>query len=89
MIKGYKATYALEMLQFTHQRSARMVEKVLRTAMANADEQGRADADDLVVSGAWVNGGPTIKRWQPKDRGRAHPIAKRTSHVTVVVDVEQ
>ncbi|MCG3181091.1 MAG: 50S ribosomal protein L22 [Phycisphaerae bacterium] len=88
MIKGYKATYALELLEFTHQRGARLVEKVLRTAMANADEQGRVDLDDLVVSGAWVNEGPTMKRWHPKDRGRAHPILKRTSHITVAVDVE-
>lgn len=88
MIRGLRADYALEVLQFTHNRGARLVEQVLRSAMANADEQGRADIEDLVVSSVWVDEGPTIHRWRPKDRGRAHPINKRTSHITVVVDEE-
>lgn len=88
MIRGLKADYALEVLQFTHQRSARLIEQVLRSAIANADEQGRVDVDDLIVHAAYVDEGPTMHRWQPKDRGRAHPINKRTSHITVVVDEE-
>jgi large subunit ribosomal protein L22 len=89
MIRGFKAGYALELLQFTHNRGARLVEKIVRSAMANADEQGRADAEDLVISKCWVDEGPVIKRWHPKDRGRAHPINKRTSHITVEVDLEE
>lgn len=86
MIRGRRAQQALEALQFSHQRGARLLEKVLKSAMASADELGRADLEGLVVSGTWVNEGPTMKRFQPKDRGRAHPIFKRTSHITVEVD---
>ena len=86
MIRGRRAQQALEVLRFSPQRGARMVEKVLRSAMANADEVGRADLEELVISGTWVDEGPRMKRFQPKDRGRAHPILKRTSHITVQVD---
>ncbi len=86
LIRGRNAAQALDLLRFSHQRAARMLEKVLRSAMANADEQGRADLDELVVSRTWVDEGPRMKRFQPKDRGRAHPIIKRTSHITVEVE---
>ena len=61
-----------------------MVEKVLRAAMEDADEQ-EANVNRLFVMEARVDAGPTIKRFQPKDRGRAHPIMKRTSHIVVSV----
>jgi len=86
MIRGRNVQRALEALQFSHQRAARLIEKVLKSAMANADEQGSADLEELVVSGTWIDEGPRMKRFQPKDRGRAHPIIKRTSHITVQVD---
>jgi len=86
MIRGLNAQDALNALRFSHQRAARMIEKVLRSAMANADELGEVDIEALVVKGTWVNEGPRMKRFQPKDRGRAHPILKRTSHITVEVD---
>lgn len=86
MIRGRRAQLALEELKFSHQRAARLIEKVLKSAVANADELGQADLESLVVSGTWVNEGPRMKRFQPKDRGRAHPILKRTSHITVEVD---
>lgn len=89
MIRGRNAQQALEVLKFSHQRAARLIEKVLRSAMANADEQGQADLEELTVSGTWVNEGPRMKRFQPKDRGRAHPILKRTSHITVQVEESQ
>jgi len=87
MIRGRRAEMALNQLQLTHQRAARLIEQVLKSAIANADEQGRADLESLVVSKSYVNEAPTMKRWQPKDRGRSHPILKRTSHITVEVDV--
>lgn len=86
MIRGHQAQAALDELRFAHQRAARLIEKVLQSAVANADEQGQVNLDDLFVSGTWVNEGPVMKRFQPKDRGRAHPILKRTSHITVEVD---
>lgn len=75
---------ALELLKFTRKRAAVMVDKVLRAAMADADEQ-EADVRGLFVHEARVDEGPTIKRFRPKDRGRAHPIMKRTSHIVVTV----
>jgi len=65
-----------------------MVRKTLDAAIANAEEitDGAVDVRRLIVTEARVDEGPTIKRWQPKDRGRAHPINKRTSHIHVSVD---
>ncbi len=75
---------ALDLLKFTRKRACTFVDKVLRTAMADADEQ-EADVRKLFVHVARVDEGPTIKRFRPKDRGRAHPIMKRTSHIVVAV----
>ena len=85
MIRGHRCDEAVEMLRFTHKRAARMMDRVLKSAMANANEQ-EATMSKLYVSEARVDAGPIIKRWHPKDRGRAHPIFKRTSHIIVAVD---
>lgn len=84
LIAGRQVEEALDLLKFTPKRAAVMVDKVLRAAMADADEQ-EADVRKLWVHEARVDGGPMIKRFQPKDRGRAHPILKRTSHIVVTV----
>ncbi|UCC29897.1 MAG: 50S ribosomal protein L22 [Phycisphaerales bacterium] len=83
-IRGHRCDDAVEQLRFNHRRSARMIEAVLKAAMANADEQ-EADMRRLYVRDARVDGGPYLRRWRPKDRGRAHPIAKRTSHLIVTL----
>ncbi|HUS92119.1 MAG TPA: 50S ribosomal protein L22 [Phycisphaerae bacterium] len=88
LIRGREVQDALNVLKFTPNRAAGMIGKVLTSAVANANE-AEADVDRLYVEEAYVDEGPTIKRWQPKDRGRAHPILKRTSHITVVVEVEE
>ena len=85
LIRDRDVPVALDILAFTHQRAARMVEKVLLSAVANADDQGEVDADDLFIAIARVDEGPTIDRWRPKDRGRAHPIRKRTCHIRIEV----
>lgn len=85
LIRGMKVDQALAELQLSKRRSAVFVRAALRAAIANAD-QAEADVRNLIVSDARVDQGPTLKRWQPKDRGRAHPILKRTSHITVAVD---
>ncbi len=84
LIRGQRCSDAINQLRFYHQRSARMIEAVLKSAMVNADEQ-EADMSKLFVAEARVDGGPYQRRWRPKDRGRAHPIAKRTSHIIVKV----
>lgn len=84
LIRGRRCSEALEQLRFTHQRAARMIEMVLSSAMTNADEQ-EADMHRLCVTEARIDGGPYARRWRPKDRGRAHPIAKRTSHILLTV----
>jgi len=85
MIRGRDVQDALNILEFTPNRAASIVSKVLMSAVANANE-AEADVDSLYVMTAEVGEGPTMKRWQEKDRGRAHPIMKRTSHVKVIVE---
>lgn len=84
LVRGRRCGDAMEQLRFTHQRAARFIEAVLAAAMTSADES-EADMRRLVVTEAKVDGGPYLRRWRPKDRGRAHPIAKRTSHILVTV----
>ncbi len=85
MIRGRHVDEAIEILDFTKKRASGMVKKVLRSAIANADEQ-EADVSTLFVQEVRVDQGPQIKRWRPKDRGRAHPYAHPTSHIVVMVD---
>ena len=85
MIQGLDCDQAVQLLSFTPKRAAHLVNRVLRSAMANANEQ-EATMSKLFVATARVDSGPIIKRWRPKDRGRAHPIQKRTSHIVVTVD---
>jgi len=87
LIRGRYAQDALNVLKFSPNRAAGMFAKVLTSAIAGADE-AEADMDALFVSEARVDEGPTIKRFRPKDRGRAHPIMKRTSHIVVAVEEE-
>lgn len=84
LIRGRSCNEALEQLRFNHRRASGMIRDVLRAAMVSADEQ-EADMPRLYVKRARVDGGPYQRRWRPKDRGRAHPIAKRTSHIIVTV----
>jgi len=85
LIRGKKVDQALAVLQLSKKRAAVLIRQALRSAIANAD-QAEVDIRRLVVTDARVDQGPIMKRWQPKDRGRAHPIWKRTSHITVAVD---
>lgn len=82
LIRGKKYETALDMLTFTTKRAAVDVKKALLAAYAEAEQQD-IDINKLVVSESTVGEGPHMKRFQPKDRGRAHPILKRSSHITV------
>ena len=87
MIRGRNVGEALGILKFTPNRAAGMIAKVIQSAAANAvDRDENVNPDALVVSEALINERPTMKRFQPKDRGRAHRILKRTSHIKVSVE---
>ncbi len=85
MVRGRDVQDALNILKFTHNRAAGLISKVLTSAIASANE-AEADMDVLFVQEVRVDEGPTMKRFRPKDRGRAHSILKRTSHIIVAVD---
>lgn len=86
LIRGQDVSSALVQVQVAKRQAARVVEKVLRSAMANATQNhGVHDVDRLVVAEAFVNEGPTAKRIQPRAMGRAFRIRKRTSHITIVL----
>ncbi|KRK97109.1 50S ribosomal protein L22 [Secundilactobacillus odoratitofui DSM 19909 = JCM 15043] len=76
---------AIAILKFTPRGASPIVEKVLMSAVANAENNFDLDRSDLVVSEVFVNEGPTLKRFRPRAKGSASPINKRTSHITVVV----
>lgn len=87
LIAGRSAQDAMDILKFTQKRAAAMIDKVLKSAVADADEQ-QADVDNLYVSSARVDdAGVRIgtKRWIPKDRGKAHPISKKACHIHITV----
>ncbi|HNR07361.1 MAG TPA: 50S ribosomal protein L22 [Saprospiraceae bacterium] len=88
-IRGKKVVDALNILKFTKKDSAYWVEKALISAVANweikSEQSGNTDAYDLVISKAFVGGGPVLKRFQPAPHGRAHRIRKRSNHLTLVV----
>ena len=87
LVRGRDVDDALSILRFSKQRASGMIEKVIRSAVANASEQDVAGSRNaLYVAQAWVDPGPTIKRFQPKDRGKAYSIKKRTSHLVVAID---
>ncbi|MFQ5882626.1 MAG: 50S ribosomal protein L22 [Candidatus Methylomirabilales bacterium] len=87
LIQGQDAGQALAIVRFTRKRTARIIEKLLKSAMANAQHNhGVRDVDRLFIKAAFVNEGPRWKRWQPRAMGRATPIQKRTSHITIILD---
>jgi large subunit ribosomal protein L22 len=82
-IRGRSVPEARTVLAFTPRAAAREVEKLLRSAVANAEANHNLIGDDLVVSAAYVDGGPMFKRWRARARGRAARIRKRTCHITL------
>jgi large subunit ribosomal protein L22 len=86
-IKGKRVEEASALLQFMPQAAARDVARVLKSATANAENNHNLSAEDLVVADAQANMGPGIlKRWQPRAQGRAFPIHKPMTHITIVVE---
>ena len=84
-IRGRSVPEARTILAFTQRAAATDIEKVLRSAVANAEANHGLDGDELVVEAAYADEGPTLKRWKPRARGRVNRIRKRTCHVTLVL----
>lgn len=85
LIRGQDVERARDILEDVEREAARPVLKLLDSAVANAEANLAIPEDELVIQSAWVDEGPTLRRWRPRARGRATRIRKRTSHVTVVV----
>jgi len=86
LIRGLPAAEAQAVLRFAPQAASDPVGKVLASAIANAEHNDKLEPDTLRVSRAWVDEGPSLKRFQPRAYGRAYRVNKRTSHITVVVE---
>lgn len=87
LVRGQAVSEAIDQLKFVPNRGARMLEKVIRSAVANAEDKGARHVDDMVIQEARVDEGPRMKRIQPRARGIAFPILKRFSHIHVVIDL--
>jgi large subunit ribosomal protein L22 len=83
LIRGHYADDALDVLKYMPHRGARMVERVLKSAMANAEDKGIRNVGELVVVDARGDGGPMVKRLMPRARGMAYLIRRRTSHIAI------
>ncbi len=85
MVRGKGIQDALNILRFSPQPSAKLISKLLSSAVANAEQKGVSDVDRLFVKTICVNGGPVLKRFVPRAQGRASKIRKPTSHISVVL----
>jgi large subunit ribosomal protein L22 len=85
LIRGHQVEEARRILRFSPLGASKVLEKALNSAVANAEQQPGVVAQNLVVDRAWVDEGPTLKRWRPRAYGRATKVLKRSSHITLVV----
>ena len=84
-IRNMPVEGALDMLKFSDRRAAPMIAKVIKSALHNAIQEGGANPENLVISRATINEGPTMTRWRPRARGMAFPILKRSSHINIIL----
>ena len=89
LIRGLSVEDGLNPLRYHPNRGARILEKVLQSAAANAEDRGARNVDNLLIAEARVDGGPMFKRLRPRARGMAHLIRRRFSHVHVAIDVPE
>jgi len=85
-VRGKQVGEALNMLSFAPQRGARILKKLVNSAIANVEQNTGVDVDSLYIMRVYADEGPTLKRWRPRAQGRATSIRKRTSHLTVVLN---
>jgi large subunit ribosomal protein L22 len=88
-VRGKSVKEAMDILRFMNRAAAREVSETLQSAVANAEQNNHMDPDDLYIAEIYANQAPTAKRFQPGPRGRANPILKRSSHITVIVRERQ
>ncbi len=86
LIRGQRVDDALSILKYQPQRGARMLEKLIKSALGNAEDLRAPNVGGLVVTDARVDGGPMFKRMRPRARGMAHVILRRSSHISVIVE---
>jgi large subunit ribosomal protein L22 len=86
MVRGKKVEEADRLLTFAQKKAARIIKKVVRSAVANATQNPNVDENILYVKKIYVDQGPSLKRWRARAQGRVAPIKKRMSHITVVLD---
>ena len=89
LIRGRSVAEAMAILQATPKAASEAIFKVLNSAAANAEHNQGISVDDLFVAEAYADIGPTLKRYQPVSKGRAHHILKRSSHITVILDTKE
>lgn len=89
LIRGKSVNEAMAILQATPKAASEAIFKVLNSAAANAEHNQELSVNDLFVAEAYADCGPTLKRYQPVSKGRAHHILKRTSHITVILDTKE
>jgi large subunit ribosomal protein L22 len=90
LIRGRPVDEALELLRFLPNKSARLLEQVLKSAVGNAEDRGARNIDDLIVVESCIDGGPIMKRIMPRARGTAYPIKRRYAHIRVTLsDMEE
>jgi len=86
LVRGKSVNEALTLLQFTNKKAANLIRKTIQSAVANmTNNLDHQDVDDLFIKAAYVDGGPVMKRWRAAAMGRAVPIMKRTSHLTIIL----
>jgi large subunit ribosomal protein L22 len=88
LIRGKKAGEALIALRFMPYRGSQFIEKILKSAMSNAEQKKAVNPEEMVISKAFVNQGPVMKRMEPRAMGRANMIRKRSSHITLILSGE-
>ena len=88
ILPGKKATEGVSMLKYIPRKAARLLDKTLKSAMANAENNSNLNADDLIIKEAIVDEGPSLKRFRPCARGSSHPYKKRMSHLRIVLSDE-
>ena len=88
-IRGKQVDEALNILRFTNKKGARLLSDVLKSAIANAENNNGLSRENLIVKKAFANDAPTMKRWRPKAKGAAYPILKRSSHIGVVLTEDE
>ncbi len=86
LVRGKKVEEALTLLKFLPKKGGRLINKTLRSAVANAENMQTIDVDTLIIKTIMVDEGPSLKRWRPRAMGRATRILKRTSHITMVLE---